>query len=165
MSVTVTLTQQLTVAETLTTGVPGALAAKAVITHDQFNITSKVLNSGSSPAASQASVEVATLSSGALTLDLTALPATNGATHDNTGLKVCAAWFGNPAANANPITVTFGASNGYLLLGSAWKFILKPGDSIGPIFVTGAPTIGSSAKNIDLAGTGAQTLNYSIVTG
>lgn len=106
------------------------------------------------------------LSSGTATIDLTNLTHSNGATIDGTGLKVRACKFRNPAANANAITLTFGASTPYLLFGSAWKITLQPGQSFGPcLLLSGAPTISGSLKNIDLAGTLSQSLECHLVLG
>lgn len=166
MSVSAVLTTSLTVTETPDVNVPFADASPANnrVVHDVLN-ESVTLNAGSTPAASQVAGFQKALSSGAATIDLTALVGTEGRAIDGTGLKVRMAKFRNPVANANPITLTFGASNAYLLLGSGWKIILAPGQSVTLYLKDGAPAIGSSTKAIDLAGTGAQALDCLLVLG
>lgn len=164
MSVEVSFGVQVTTVETLTANVPAVQAAKARITHDQYN-ESLTLNSGSTPPATLCAFFLKALSSGSATIDLTALTGTNGASVDFSGLKVQVAKFKNPATNANSITVTVGASNGYLLAGAAWKAILAPGQSVTYQCNDASPDVGSSAKNIDVSGTGTQTLQVSLIAG
>ncbi len=164
MSVTLNYTTNLTVKETITAGVPDALAASAVVTHDQFN-KSVSLNGSTTPPVSVTASFVKALSTGTGTVDLTALPGTNGATISGTGLKVQALKVQAPPGNANPITLTFGASSPYNLHGATFVITLSPGQEY-EFYGNGAtPTIGSGAKNIDLSGTGSQTLNFQIVMG
>src|SRR6476660_6066460 len=120
MAVNATYVGGLTVVETVTVGVPDVnTGANANIQHDQFNKT-QTLNAGTSPAATVTASFVATLSGGALTLDLTAMTGTNGATVNANGLTPRCIVFQNPATNANPITVAKGASNGYTGLGTSF---------------------------------------------
>ena len=112
MSVTLTLTSNITAVETLETNVPAAAATKRRVTHDQFNTTSE-LNAASTPPVTKVAALQAALTAGAATVDLTSLTGTNGATVDGTGLRVQAMKLRNPSTNANAITVVEGASNGY----------------------------------------------------
>lgn len=124
------------------------------------------LNASSSvPATKHAEFQKA-LSTGAGTIDLTALPGkTADETIVGTGLKVQAIKFRNLSTNANDISITFGASNPYNLMGSDFKITLKPGQSQLFLGDEAAPDIGSGAKDIDIAGTGSQILEVAIVMG
>lgn len=162
MSVRVNYQSSLTVRETLETNVPAA--SDAEIVHSGFD-TNAALNSASTPTATKHAAFSKALSAGAATIDLTALTGTGGVTVDGTGLKVVACKFQNPSTNANNIQVCFGASNAYLLgTNAAWKVTLCPGDEyLGKFHAN--PSIDSTHKNIDLAGTGTQALNCEIVLG
>lgn len=164
MSVAVTYAANITTVETLATNVPAAATGGKSVTHNGYN-TSATLNASSTPPATQCAYFSKALSSGAATIDLTALTGTNGSTVDFTGLKVQCAKFKNPSTNANPITVTFGAATGYLLGGAAWKFILSPGMEIVVFGNDATPDVTSLLKHIDLAGTGSQALQVSLVAG
>jgi hypothetical protein len=75
--------------------------------------------------------------------------------------------FQNPITNANKITVTKGASNGYGIAssGDSWTFVLSPGQSILVYSQDIAPDVASGARTIDVSGTGSQTLNVGVVAG
>lgn len=162
MSVRVNYNSSLTIRETLETNVPAA--SDAEILHNGYD-TNAPLNSTSTPTATKCAVFAKALSAGAATIDLTALTGTNGVTIDGTGLEVVAAKFQNPSTNANNIQICFGASNAYLLgTNAAWKITLCPGDEYLGKFHNN-PAIDATHKNIDLAGTGSQTLNVEIVLG
>lgn len=106
------------------------------------------------------------LSSGAATLDLTALPGqTADETVNGTGLKVQLMKLRNKATNANDITVSKGASNGHTLFGSSWELTLKPGQSVTFAGDEAGPDVASNNKTVDLAGTGSQELEYLFVFG
>jgi hypothetical protein len=159
---------QLTVTEVPPTNEP-ALAAGQSLLYNAFN-RSHAFDGTNGPQPTLLAQFQEALSSGAATIDLTSMLGTNGATVNGNGLQVIAALFSNPAANANPITIGVGASNGYQLLGASWKVTLAPGNHI--VFdltnagtTKTAPVIGGSAKTMDLAGTGAQALNVEILLG
>lgn len=162
MPVTVTYQSKATVAEVLSNNVP--FASVKTVTQSGMDTTA-TLKADSTPPATTCALFQKALSSGAATIDLTSLTGTNGAAVDFTGLKVQIAKFANPATNANPITVTFGASNGYLLGGTAWKAILSPGDEITFFKNDTGPDVDSTHKTIDLAGTGSQALNVELIAG
>lgn len=69
------------------------------------------------------------------------------------------------STNTGNITITEGSSNGYELLGDAFKFILKPGQHVLIYLASGAPAIGSTATNIDVTGTLNDVLEYSLIAG
>jgi len=91
----------------------------------------------------------ATLSSGAVTIDLTAAPYSGGT---KVPIRM---YMLNPASNANPITIAKGASNGYTGFGSSFSLTLAPGESAALNALT---ALSSSVKTLDLTGTGAQSL-------
>lgn len=164
MSLQVTKTLTLTVFETVEDGVPDSAAP--IITHSDWNTTAK-LSSTTVPPVTKVAAILQALTAGAATIDLTALPGTMGLTVDGTGLKVQAIRVQNPSTNANAVALTTGASNGYALLGSAWKITLQPGEEFVWIGIDHAsvPAVASNAKTIDLAGTGTQAFNVLIVLG
>lgn len=141
-----------------------ASAANSRIKHERWN-TSKAFNAGSDPAAQLVAAFEQALTAGAATIDLTGLAGTNGATVDGTGKKVIAAKFSNPVANSSPITIGEGAANGYELAGDGWSVTLGPGDEVTLLRHGHAPAIGATAKDIDLSGTGTETLNVILVLG
>jgi len=82
---------------------------------------------------------------------------------DGTGLKV--QLFKIKNKGANNLTVKFGASNPYNLLGASWTMILAQNQEITMYGNDATPDISSSAKNIDLSGTTTQTSEVVIVMG
>lgn len=129
---------------------------------------SGTLTASTTPAATKHSQWTVTLSGGAATIDLTAIPGLNGSeTIDGTGLKVRLLQFYTPAANANVVSVTKAVSNGYGLdaAGTSWTESLDPDTGRSMWLNTTAPTIGSGAKNITVAGTGSQTIQVGVVLG
>lgn len=163
MSVTVSAKMHNTIAETLT-GAPGASSTKKVVTHDSRNKTS-VLNADSTPPATKCAVQSKALSAGTATIDLTAVAGTEGNV-DFSGLKLQVIKLRNPSTNANKITVTKGASNGYGLTGGdSWTIPLAPGDEVMLMGNETWPDVAGGAKTIDLTGTAAQALDYEFVGG
>lgn len=162
MSVTTAYTSALTATETLTTNVPDVTSNSIV--HSGYNKTLNLTGATTPPVSKTASFAKA-LSAGAATIDLTALVGTNGAAVDGTGLRVVMCKFQAPAANANPITLKFGAASPYNLLGASWQIVLSPGQEVLFYGVAAAPAIAAGAKNIDLSGTGSQAVNCIIVMG
>ncbi len=161
MSVTVAYVSQITVQETL---VNAPAIPSPVVSHTLYNTSADLTASTTVPVTQVANFSQA-LSTGAATINLRTLSGTNNEAIDGNGLKVQLAKFGNPSTNANAITVTFGASNGYLLGGAAWKFILQPGMEITVYGCDATPDIDDSHKTIDLAGTGSQALRVSLILG
>jgi hypothetical protein len=159
-----TLQSALTVVETITNNGAFLSSSSNKVTHNGLNVQSSIDATTTPPATKVAGFQKA-LAAGVGTIDLTALPGTNGTTVDGTGLKVQAVKFRNPSSNANNITITVGASNGYQLHGAGWSITLRPGESYLWEGVDAAPDVGGSAKNIDLAGTLVQALDVLIVLG
>lgn len=165
MSVSVDYLARVTVTETIENSVPDVLPANGAIKHDQFN-TAKTLNADTTPPATLTASFSKALSSGAATIDLTALTGSNGAAVDLTGLKVQVLRLLNPIANANNITIAKGASNGFVpAAGSAFNVTLAPGQEITIYGNDATGDVGSGAKTLDLTGTGSQALKVQIVAG
>ena len=151
--------------QTLDTGIASGSSDKT-LKHDDIN-TAKVLNatsSASQPAVTKMVWINQALTAGAATLDLTSLSGTNGATVTFSGLKVCVAKFKNPSGNG-PMTVKFGGSNPYNLLGASWTLII-PADSEITVYTNeGAPDVAGGAKDIDITGTGTEVLEVQLFAG
>jgi hypothetical protein len=157
MSVSAQYSGQLTVTETITTGLADVLASNNVVQHAAWNKTITITGTYTASF-------VVTLSGGAFTIDLTSLTGTNGASISLSGLKVLAFLILVPNTNANPFTIAKGAANGYQLKGASWNEQFQPGDHM-VCYPTNAPTVGGSAKNIDCSGTGSQTAQIVVVGG
>ncbi len=124
-------------------------------------------NATSTPAVTVESKFTATLSTGALTIDLTALPDDVNGTVDTTGLKVNFLRLENTSTNANKIVASNGASNPYRIDGAttAWSITLAPGQVAQLELNAAGDTVASGHKTIDLAGTGSQTLKVHVALG
>lgn len=157
MSVSAAYVGQLTVTETITTGIADVLSSNNVVIHGGWN--KSITITGTVTASF-----VVTLSTGAFTVDLTSLTGTNGASVSLSGLKVLAFLVSVPGTNANAFTIAKGASNGYQLKGSSWSETFQPGDHM-VYYPTNAQTVGGSAKTIDCSGTGSQTCQIVVVGG
>ena len=158
MSVKASLTFGATVTETLTSGV--AAADNPVIRFAAFN-ESVTLDGTTTPAITKHSSFVGTLTAGALTINLAALTGLNGTTEDLTGLRVQFIRIKNLGANA--MTFSEGASNGIALAGL--PIVVPVGGIIQHYFADAAPDVASADRTIDVAGTGAQTFEMTILAG
>jgi hypothetical protein len=112
---------------------------------------------GWTPTAGAIGNGLVTLSSGTGSLDLTATG------YAGSGKSVVAISFLNPATNANTITVAHGASAGYAGLGSTFSAVLAPGQAATFYPIPTAAVIGVTNKVFDITGTGAQTLQTSVL--
>lgn len=102
------------------------------------------------------------LSTGTATIDCTALTH-RGISVSFSGKSLKYLALNNPSANV--ITAAKGASNGLdFLSGSNTKIGVNPND-YHTFKLTASPAVGGSAKNIDLAGTGSQTLSVLAAAG
>ena len=164
MSTSVTYKSNVTVAETLSSNVPGA--SDPTITQAGYN-TEGTYSSTTTPPVTKSVVNTVALVAGAKTIDLTALTGINGGAVAFTGLKVQFAKFRNPSTNTGAITIQAGASNAYNMLGASWKVILQTGDEFTwkGSDDSGVPDVASGAKNIDLAGTGTESIEMVLVAG
>lgn len=162
-TLTVTYNSTLSVKRVYSGG--NASAADNSLTIDGLKTTAS-LGVASSPPPAVDAAGTATLSGGALTLDLRALADEDtGTVVDGNGLKVQMYKFKAAAGNANPITITAGASNGYELFGASGSLTLHPGDEVLVKCTETKPDIDATHKTLDLAGTGSQTLDYHLVMG
>lgn len=120
-------------------------------------------NAATTPDGEEAWTGQITLSAGVATIDLTSLTQIGLSTAVNaTGLKVRAICLLPDAANANPIQIGTGASNGYTGIGVISA--LNAGNVLART-CAGAAAIDGTHKTLDLAGTGSQKLNILIVFG
>lgn len=162
MTVSATLTDFLTVTETLGT-VPLVNPNNASIVHDQLNV-SATYNGTTTVAVSVVVAETYALVGGVKTIDLTTLTGSNGAAVDATGLKVKIIKILNPTGNA-AITIKAGATNPYLLFGASWSLVLQALQSVTAYLDNAAPAVGPTSKTIDMSGTGTQLLKIIFVFG
>lgn len=162
MSVSVAYVSQMTVGVTL----EGEFVdpADATYTVNGLNTTT-TLDGTTTPAVTKEASLALALSSGSITLDLTAIADANGGTVDGTGLKVQTIKLANPADNNGAITIVPGASNAYNLFGSAFSLTIPVGGEILAYLPEGTPDIASGAKEIDITGTGTDPLNIQITMG
>jgi len=136
--------------------------ANAVV-HTGIDLT-QTLNATSSPAISKMAAGQKAMIAGVATIDLTAVTH-NGAAVDMTGLKMAVWKFRNPSTNANNITITKGAANGYTIGGGTFTVTLKPGQQWAHYFFTGGDSVAAGVKTIDISGTGTQALDYEFIAG
>lgn len=161
-AVTVTYEAKATVVETLATNSDSAPDATRKITHTNYN-ESATLTSATTPPVTTVAEFLATLSGGALTIDLRALTGTNGASIDGNGLKVQILRVKNLGANI--LTITPGASNGIDLLGASSSIAIPAGGHAMFYFNDASPDISGTDKTLDLAGTSAQTSEWTVIMG
>lgn len=161
-AVTVTYEAKATVVETLPSNSGSAPDSTRKVTHTNYN-ESATLDASSTPPATLVAEFLATLSSGALTIDLRALTGTNGASVDGNGLKVQILRVKNLGANI--LTITPGASNGIDLLGASSSIAIPAGGHFQMYFNDASPDIAAGDKTLDLAGTGAQTSEWTVIMG
>lgn len=163
-TISVTVGNEINVVQTFST----AEASDQTATFNSSSSTDAYTASTSVPVTKHAKYTL-TLSSGSGTIDLTSLPGiTANETVDGTGLKLQKMRLANPSANANKISVTNGASNGYRTDGATTNSLtvaLAPGQSVLLEFDEAADDVGSSHKTFDVTGTGSQTLSVHVVLG
>lgn len=163
MSVSASWAATCTVVETLPNNTSSAPDATRKVTHTEFNEGS-TLTATTTPPATTVAEFIATLTAGALTIDLTALTGTNGVTVNGTGLKVQVVRIKNLGANimtfkvgaANGHTGVFAATNGQPVQPGA-VFMLYTNDT--------NDDVDGTHKTWDVTGTGSQTAEITIVLG
>ena len=110
-----------------------------------------------------------TLTAGAYTLDLTAIPGdTDAGTLDGTGLKLQFLRLEGSSGNANKIEVKNGAVNGYrtdAATTASLDVVLLAGQKAQFEFDEAADDVSSTHKTLDFAGTGSQTMLVHVVLG
>ena len=124
------------------------------------------LDSTTTPPVTKVWSDTVALSAGAKTLDLQALVNDNLPNVDFTGLKVQVFMMSCPESNANLITLTPGASNGYSLGGSgSMKWVVQPGDALIFYSIDLQPDVASADSELDFAGTGTETFDILMAAG
>jgi hypothetical protein len=155
---------QHTVTETLS---GGDISAPATIPHDGYN-RKLALDAATDPNLTAAAYEVFAMTGGVGSIDLTSLTL-NGNPVALTGLKPRTILVTALDANSAVVTVKKGVTNGYPGFATAFLVDLPPGASFQ--FQVGSdPThqlsaVGSSAKTLDLAGSGTDGVQVSISAG
>lgn len=163
MSVSVTISQSVLIQETLAlAGTP--TATSPVITHDGMNITS-TYNAGSIPGATACACNTKAMTAGTGTIDLTAVAGTNNAVINANATKVQIFKVRALPGNSGAITIKAGATNPYNIFGTSWIMSLTAGADYQFFFNNAAPTIGASAKTIDMTGTTTDGIEYEFVFG
>lgn len=152
------------------TSLPAAAGGGATLKHNQFSLGEITFEGSAQGAAIPEAITKGmafkqALTAGAATIDLTALLGTLGASESFSGLKVQGVLFYAPTDNADPITLTEGASNGYELMGDGWKVTLKGGQRVLFRGFEKTPDVASNAKTIDVSGTGTQQIWIVICAG
>ncbi len=158
-SVSVTYQQTLSAVQTFDTAALPGLATRNV-THSAFNKTGTMTGSTTPPVTNVYSGKPAAGG----TIDLTALTNVTG-TFSAAGKKVQAVQINNPATNTGALTVSPGAANAYELFGTAKSVVIPVGGSLNMLFNDTLADVDATHKNIDLAGTGAETYEVVIVVG
>ncbi len=161
MSITLALLAKMTVRETLSGNAIASNASPLVF--DGFNLQ-KDLTAATTPPVTKHCEFTQALTAGAATIDLTALSGSLGSVTFS-GLKLQAYLFTNLGANV--MTISKGASNGYGLDAAAadYDIVVAPGATVMGYIPDVAPDVSGSAKNIDIAGTGTQSLEVVLVAG
>lgn len=158
MSVVASYNFQITVRETLESGVPDVTSP--TINHSGYN-EAGTLKATSTPPATKSSSFLLTLTAGGATINLAALTGAGGSTVDGTGLRVQLLRIKN--LGASNMTFSEGAANGIALVGL--PTVVPPGGIIQRFYNDAAPDIAAGDRTIDVAGTGAQTAEVTIVMG
>jgi hypothetical protein len=164
MAVSVTYRADLTVVETIG-ATPALSSADQTITHNALNRTIP-LTASSTPDAELVAETRVTLTAGAATIDLTAIPTNRGGTIDGTGKKVRAFKFRAPSDNTGgAISVAAGASNGLAMAGSDFKYNVGIDCEVQGYLKDTSTAIDATHKTLDLAGTGTDALDVIFVLG
>lgn len=121
------------------------------------------LNASSTPDVTVSHSSVQALSGGALTLDLTSLTDQFGVAQSLSGLIVQAFIIRN--LGANDMTFVAAASNGYSLFQATTPKTIYAGGVDFEYSPAGFGTVGASAKDITVAGTGTQTFELFLAAG
>jgi hypothetical protein len=160
----VTYRCQVTTVETISTGAPAATGA-ADITHTGYDSATVALSPTSTPTATAAVYASVALTAGAATLDLTALTGPGGAAVTMTGLKGRLIRITNPSSNANSVTVSKGASNGFTGLGTSFSVTIPVGGEFTFYDGGNGVAVSGTVKTLDFAGTGTQAFQVTVVAG
>jgi len=163
MAVSATYKSELTVTDTIS-GTPALSTSDNTVTHNALN-RNLTLNATSTPDAELVAEFRATLSGGAFTIDLTAIPTLLG-TVDASGKKVRAFKFRALSTNSGAITVAPGASHAYNMLGTGWSIpVPVDGEVLMYLKDTAPAVVDSSADTLSLSGTGTDALDVIFLFG
>ena len=105
------------------------------------------------------------LTAGTATLDLTNVSDKGGNTIATTDLKVRMIYARPTTTNTGALTLTEGSSNGYELFGSGWTIALTAGQEFVAFCDSDTPDVTASTCEIDLSGTGTESIDLLIVFG
>lgn len=156
----VTQTPAMTFGAVETVAIDGAGNVKFSFAEFDFPATT-FTGTTSVPVANVASDKLA-LTAGAATIDLTAVPG-SVSTQDLTGLKV--QWIMLHNSGTAVMTISPGATNPYPLFGTGNSVELPAGGRLMMFFNETLPDVAAAVKDIDIAGTGTDVLNYVISAG
>jgi PKD repeat protein len=146
--------------ETLASGVDGA--GTPTILHSSFD-DQGTLTASTTPPVTKCVVKVIALVAGAATINLATITGTNGLAQDSTGLKV--QYFRVKNLGAAAMTFTAGASEGYNLAGASFNMAILPGQWFIFFGNDATPDVAAADRQIDVAGTGTDTFELTLVTG
>lgn len=167
-SVSAVVHAKITATETLgaTNDALFASAANRAVVHDQFNFATTLTGSTTPPVTKVASFR-ATMTDGAVSIDLTSLTATHAAALDLTGLKVHGILAKAVATNGATLTLAAHDTNGYELNSEAsWLISLHPGATF--LYVSAGDTgedVDATHKVIAVAGTTTDAVDITILAG
>ncbi len=147
---------KLTTRETLTSVVD---VSNSTINHSAYD-ESDVRNSATTPAVAKFVAFLATLTAGALTVDLSTKTDANGVAIGY-GLRVQDIRIKNLGANS--LTIAEGASNGLAL--SCGTLVIPPGGCYQLFLNDAAPDMASGDRTLDVTGTSAQTSEWTVTFG
>lgn len=161
MSISLAYAFKLTTTETLSDASLSSSANQVI--HNAYDESGTLTASTGVPVTAESNF-LLTLSGGAATIDLRNLTGTGGGAVDGNGLKLQFMRIKN--LGANDMVFTTGASNGYAPFGPDGKMTAFAN---GGLVMVGnndkAGDVGSSAKTIDVTGTGSQTAEVTIIMG
>lgn len=123
------------------------------------------LHSASTPDAELVYHGTWSLTAGSATKSLLALTDAGGNTIATTGKTVRYFKFKATSTNTAALVLGEGASNGYELLGDGWSVSLDDGNWVSGYVAADAPAVGASATNIDLSGTGTESVEVLLIFG
>lgn len=123
------------------------------------------LDGTTTPAVTEGGFAQKAMTTGAATLDLTALVDARSRTFSLSGLKPRTMKILALATNAGAVTISKGASQGYGGLGASFSLTLQPGQEVTLYLGSAAVAVSGTVKNLDLAGTGTDGVQLSISAG
>ena len=159
MSISVSYTSNLTTTETLSDS--NISATSKTVSFDGANGSGISTASSTAPCTMRGGGKL-TLSSGAGSIDLTAIPGVNGTLQDGTGLKVQFVKLKN--LGESQMWIYDDITNGYQLHGGGYDRLPVGGESLHK-YSDGLADIDGTHKIIGVEGSGSDQLQYEIVMG